>query len=103
MIAGLNDDKKKGKDDGPELTSIGSRHSVAWLHSYIEDPTRFRGDTAHMPAFEPPVLSHQEIEEISLYLSSLRGPPVHPVALDIHDTFPDIKKGMSKPMPGGAP
>lgn len=103
LVAGLNDDKKKGKDDGPELTTIGARHSVAWLHSYIEDPTRFRGDTARMPAFEPPVLTHQEIEEVSLYLSSLRGRPGHVVNLDIRDTFPELKRDSLKRTSGGAP
>ncbi len=57
---------------GPDLTTIGLRHSAGWLHSFVEEPSRFRPGTA-MPAFGPPTLSHQEIEELSQYLATLRG------------------------------
>jgi ubiquinol-cytochrome c reductase cytochrome b subunit len=84
-------DRKKSKDDGPELTEIGLHHSGAWLHSFIEDPVKFHGDSARMGRFGPPVLTHQEIEEVSLYLSSLRGPPGSNLKADIQDTFPEPK------------
>lgn len=87
----------KGGDDpnkGPELTEIGLHRSAGWLHSYIEQPTRFRPD-AEMPAFGPPVLTHQEVEEVARYLSTLRGPPERNLRPDIHDTFPEL-------VPGGA-
>ena len=83
--------KVPGKDRGPELTAIGLRHSGAWLHSFVEDPKRFRGDTAKMAAFGPPVLSHQEIEEVARYLTSLRGRPGTNLEMDIRDTFPAPK------------
>ncbi|MEP6906283.1 MAG: hypothetical protein ABI875_09360, partial [Gemmatimonadales bacterium] len=54
-----------------------------------EHPTRFRSDTASMAKFGPPVLSHQEIEEVALYLSSLQGPPGRHPKVDIQDTFPE--------------
>lgn len=75
-------------EDAPELTEVGLRHSGAWLHSYIEDPQRFHPES-DMPAFGPPTLSHQEIEELSRYLSSLRGadPTRQP---EYRDTFPEI-------------
>jgi ubiquinol-cytochrome c reductase cytochrome b subunit len=94
LVAGLtaSEKKEKGKDDGPELTEIGIHHSAAWLHSFVEDPTRFHGDTAHMPAFGPPVLSHQEIDEVAQYLSVLQGKPGSNLKLDIQDTFPVPKK-----------
>ena len=85
MVAG------RGGDEGPELTDIGAHHSVAWLHSFIENPSLFRPD-AEMSPFGPPVLSHQEIEEVSRYLSTLRGPPGREIQLEIHDTFPDLQK-----------
>jgi ubiquinol-cytochrome c reductase cytochrome b subunit len=81
--------KKKG-DKGPDLTDIGLHHSVAWLHSIIEAPTRFRGDTTEMPTFGPPTLSHQEIEELAQYLSSLRGPRGVVAQPEFHDTFPEV-------------
>ena len=98
VVAGLkaSENKVKGKDTGPELTAIGLRHSASWLHSFVEDPTRFHGDTARMAAFGPPVLTHQEIEEVALYLSSLHGLPGHAVRPDIQDTFPEIRKDSSK-------
>lgn len=79
---------------GPELTEIGLHHSVAWLHSFLEQPGRFRGDTTEMPSFGPPILSHQEIEELAQYLSTLRGVAPPALAPEFHDTFPE---------PGGSP
>lgn len=93
VVAGLSSEKReKNENEGPELTDIGLHHSVAWLHSFIEEPTRFHGDTAGMPSFGPPVLSHQEIEEVALYLSSLQGPPGLHLRADIQDTFPEPKQ-----------
>lgn len=82
---GGGDDSK----DAPELTSIGLKHSAGWLHSFLEDPTRMHADSK-MPAFGPPTLSHQEIEELSRYLSTLRGPPGSHLEPDIRDTFPEL-------------
>ena len=92
VVAGLPETEKREKDpnEGPELTEIGLHHSVAWLHSFVEDPKRFRGDTASMASFGPPVLSHQEIEEIALYLTTLRGPPERNLQPEVHDTFPEL-------------
>ena len=84
MIAG------EGGDDGPELSEIGLHHSTAWLHSFLEDPPRFRSDTTEMPTFGPPTLSHQEIEELARYLSTLRGKPGSTVQPEFHDTFPEV-------------
>ncbi len=36
---------KEGGDKGPELTAIGMHHSAAWLHSFLEAPTRFHEDS----------------------------------------------------------
>ncbi|HYL28695.1 MAG TPA: cytochrome b N-terminal domain-containing protein [Gemmatimonadales bacterium] len=83
-IAGL------GGKKGPDLTEEGLHHSPAWLHSYIEAPTRFRGDTIEMPTFGPPTLSHQEIEELAQYVSSLRGKAGPNVQPEYHDTFPPV-------------
>jgi quinol-cytochrome oxidoreductase complex cytochrome b subunit len=90
LVVGLkaSEKKEKGPDDGPELTDIGLHHSVGWLHSYIEDPSRFHGDSARMKPFGPPVLSHEEIEEVARYLSSLHGKPELHLKMDIQDTFP---------------
>jgi mono/diheme cytochrome c family protein len=83
--------KNKGGDDGPELTDIGLHHSTGWLHSYIEDPTRFHRDSK-MAAFGPPVLSHQEIEEVARYLGTLQGPPGSGSQPEVADTFPEPPK-----------
>ena len=74
-------------DEGPDLTEVGLRHSAAWMHSFIEQPRRFRRD-AKMPAFGFPKLSHQEIEELAQYLSSLRGRTGPNVQPQYRDTFP---------------
>ena len=94
LVVGLkvSEGKARSKDTGPELSEMGLLHSSAWLHSFIEDPTRFHGDTARMAAFGPPVLSHQEIEEVALYVAGLRGRPDAHLKSNIQDTFPAPKK-----------
>lgn len=83
--------------DAPELTDIGLHHTSGWLHSFIEEPTRFHRDS-EMPSFGPPVLTHPEVEEIAVYLASLRGLPPAPREPEYHDTFPEPPKAKS---PGG--
>jgi ubiquinol-cytochrome c reductase cytochrome b subunit len=83
----------EGGDQGPDLSDVGLRHSAAWLHSFIETPSRFRPGTK-MPTFGPPVLSHEEIEDLAQYLSSLRGPVIRGVTPQPQyaDTFPEPPK-----------
>ena len=81
----------RGGDTGPELTEIGAHHTAAWLHSFVENPTYFHPDSK-MAGFGPPALSHQEIEEVARYLSTLRGPPGREVKPEMHDTFPEPPK-----------
>lgn len=82
--------------DAPDLTAVGLKHSPAWMHSFMEEPTRFHLDSK-MPAFGPPTLTHQEIEEITQYLASLRGPNGPKVQPDFRDTFPEPVKPKEKP------
>jgi ubiquinol-cytochrome c reductase cytochrome b subunit len=84
LIAGKGGTRK---EDAPELTDVALRHSGAWLHSFMENPLRFHPDSK-MPSFGPPTLSHQEIEEITRYLLTLRGldPTRKP---EYADTFPE--------------
>ena len=82
----------EGGDDGPELSEIGLHHSNAWIHSFLEQPSRFRGDTTKMPSFGPPTLSHLQIEELSQYLASLQGGQGSTRKPEIHDTFPAISR-----------
>jgi mono/diheme cytochrome c family protein len=72
---------------GPDLTEVGLRHSVAWMHSFMEEPSRFHAQT-RMPAFAPPRMSHQEIEEVAQYLATLRGTASLEVQPQYRDTFP---------------
>ena len=81
----------KGGDEGPELSDIGLKHSSAWLHSFVESPVRFHSDSK-MSGFGPPVLTHQEIEEVARYLTTLRGAVGSTEQPDIRDTFPDLVK-----------
>jgi cbb3-type cytochrome oxidase cytochrome c subunit len=72
---------------GPDLTTVGLRHSAAWMHSFMEEPGRFHVDT-RMPRFGPPRLTHQEIEEIAQYLTTLRGNAPPTLQPEFRDTFP---------------
>ena len=87
-------EKKDDTPDAPELTEVGLKHSAAWMHSYIEDPLRFHKDSK-MPAFGPPTLTHQEIEEITRYLVTLRG--TTGAKPEFRDTFPEPIKPKEKP------
>lgn len=55
---------------GPDLTHVGSRHDLAWLHEFIANP-KSKSPEAKMPAFVPPI-THQEVEWVAQYLSTLR-------------------------------
>ena len=77
----------QGGEEGPDLTTVGQRHSSGWLHSFLEQPSRFHPES-RMPAYGPPALSHQEIEELAQYLASLRGREGPGVAPQYYDTFP---------------
>lgn len=93
---------EKGGDKGPDLTDVGSKHSSGWLHSFIENPVLFRPES-EMSGFGPPVLSHQQIEELALYLSTLRGPPGREVPVQLQDTFPELlKPGKTLDVDGGS-
>ena len=87
--------KKEDAPDAPELTDVGLKHSTAWMHSFIEDPVRFHA-ASKMPAYGPPTLSHQEIEELALYLGSLRGRPGANRQPQFADTFPEPLKAKEK-------
>jgi ubiquinol-cytochrome c reductase cytochrome b subunit len=89
--------KKADAPDAPDLTEVGLKHSPAWLHSFIEDPVRFHPDSK-MPAFGPPTLTHQEIEEITRYLTTLRGVNGVTRQPEFVDTFPEpLKPKETKP------
>ncbi|MBI4421463.1 MAG: cytochrome b N-terminal domain-containing protein, partial [Gemmatimonadetes bacterium] len=77
----------EGGELGPDLSASGLKHSVGWMHSFIEQPSRFRANSP-MPPFGPPKLTHDEIEEIAQYLSTLRGGAGPEVEPQFADTFP---------------
>ena len=88
--------KTPGAPNAPALTEIGLLHSTNWLHSFIEQPKRFHPNS-QMPAFGPPTLSHEEIEELAQYVSSLRGPHWATQQPDFRDTFPELVKSKGTP------
>lgn len=77
----------EGGEIGPDLSAVGLHHDTPWLHSFVEQPSRFHPSSV-MPPFGPPRLTHDEIEEVAQYLSSLRAGAVPGVAPQFHDTFP---------------
>ena len=81
----------QGGEEGPDLTTVGLRHSAGWIHSFVESPSRFHPQS-RMPSYGPPALTHQEIEELAQYLSTLRGrePPAAPP--QVYDTFPPPRR-----------
>jgi ubiquinol-cytochrome c reductase cytochrome b subunit len=83
------------QENAPNLSLVGLKHSGAWIHSFLENPLRFHPDSK-MPSFGPPTLSHQEIEEVTRYLVSLRGPNGDLQKPEFVDTFPDMPKPKEK-------
>lgn len=79
------------QENAPNLSLLGLKHSGAWIHSFLENPLRFHPDSK-MPSFGPPTLSHQEIEELTRYLVTLRGPNGDKVQPQYVDTFPELPK-----------
>jgi cytochrome c oxidase subunit 2 len=57
-----------GGSDGPELTSIGSKHDAATLRTWIADPEAVNPAT-DMPAFGDR-LSDEQLDGIANYLAS---------------------------------
>ena len=91
QCTGCHSIRGKGGDEGPDLTEVGLRHSPAWMHSFMELPSRFHPDS-RMPSYGPPAMTHEEIEEIARYLASLRGRAGPEAKPEYVDTFPEPPK-----------
>ena len=65
-----NPDGGPGNDFGPELSTVGSKVSEAWLYSWVKDPYRY-WERTRMPSLR---LSDQEAADVAAYLASLRDP-----------------------------
>ncbi len=91
QCGGCHTVRGKGGDEGPDLTEVGLRHSSGWMHSFMELPSRFHPDS-RMPAYGPPAMTHQEIEELAQYLATLRGRAGPGAKPEYYDTFPEPPK-----------
>ena len=91
QVGSQKPDTSADTPQAPDLTAVGLKHSPAWMHSFIEDPGRFHPDSK-MPPFGPPKLTHEEIEEVTRYLVSLRGPNWATAKPEFVDTFPEPVK-----------
>ncbi|TAK36859.1 MAG: c-type cytochrome [Chloroflexota bacterium] len=60
----------QGGTVGPSLDDVGSRRDVSAIHQYIENPKR-QNPNAAMPQFLPP-LTHQEVDQIAVYLGGFK-------------------------------
>ena len=95
-IGDMKPDSSGDVNKAPDLTEVGFRHSSGWMHSFIEDPTRFHPDT-RMPRFGLPKLTHMEMEELARYLSIMRGKHSMTETPQFVDTFPEPVKRMEHP------
>ena len=95
QVGAQKPDTSADTPQAPELTAVGLKHSAAWLHSFMEDPERFHSGSK-MPSFGPPKMTHEEIEEITRYLVSLRGPDWATAKPQFVDTFPEPVKRVEK-------
>jgi ubiquinol-cytochrome c reductase cytochrome b subunit len=92
-LGDVKPDSSADMPNAPDLTEVGFRHSSGWMHSFIEDPTRFHPET-RMPAFGLPKLTHMEMEELARYLATLRGKHLMTEPPQFADTFPELVKKM---------
>jgi mono/diheme cytochrome c family protein len=63
-------DGVKRNDFGPDLSTVGSKTTLAWLYTWLKDPYHYWEGT-RMPSLR---LSDQEAADIAAYLASLRSP-----------------------------
>jgi mono/diheme cytochrome c family protein len=59
---------KAGTPIGPDLSTMGSKHSEAYLRAWLIDPKKQK-PTAHMPKLS---MSESEARAVAAYLASLR-------------------------------
>jgi len=59
---------KSGTPIAPDLSTIGSKHSEAYLRTWLGDPKQQK-PSAHMPKLE---LTESEVRALAAYLASLR-------------------------------
>ncbi|HYS93701.1 MAG TPA: cytochrome c [Candidatus Acidoferrales bacterium] len=59
---------KSGTPIAPDLSTIGSKHSEAYLRTWLEDP-KLQKPRAHMPKLQ---LSEDEVRALAAYLASLK-------------------------------
>ena len=59
---------KSGTPIAPDLSTIGSKHSEAYLRTWLRDPKQQK-PSAHMPKLE---LTEDEVRALAAYLASLR-------------------------------
>jgi cbb3-type cytochrome oxidase cytochrome c subunit len=59
---------KAGTPIGPDLSTMGSKHSEAYLRAWLIDPKKQK-PTAHMPALS---MRESEVRALAAYLASLR-------------------------------
>jgi mono/diheme cytochrome c family protein len=69
-------DGGKINDFGPELSTVGSKASPAWIYTWLKNPSQYWHGT-RMPSLR---LSDQEAADLAAYLASLRNPAWESVA-----------------------
>ncbi len=60
----------QGGNTAPDLTQVGARHDVQWLHTFLEDPKSVNPNAVMKPYLGE--LTHQEIENLAQYLASFK-------------------------------
>jgi ubiquinol-cytochrome c reductase cytochrome b subunit len=95
QVGNQKPDTSADTPQAPDLSAVGLRHTGGYIHSFIEDPGRFHPDSK-MPTFGPPKMTHEEIEEVTRYLVSLRGPNWATAKPQYVDTFPEPIKRVEK-------
>lgn len=60
----------EGGEIGPDLAGLFERKTLSWVHRFIEDPLLMDPNSS-MPGYNG-VISHEDIEAISVYLMSLK-------------------------------
>ncbi len=64
----------RANDHGPDLSTVGSRVTKAWLYGWLRDPAHYWANTA-MPSLR---LTEQEALDVAEYLFSLKAPADSP-------------------------
>ena len=86
----------QGGEAGPDLTTVGLRHSPGWLHSFLEHPERFHADCACRPTDRRRCPTRRSKNWRSISRRSRHGRPDAPVLRYVPAAAATLGRGLER-------